>query len=93
MDYDVNKKQAPTYPHICGQCRLGFNTDEEYCNHKCNATGFSPQEPEHLGEDFVAISEAALQRGNRRVELEAQGVEPEEAKQMVHEESINPPQE
>lgn len=62
----------------CGQCLDQF-TEEEYLEHNCPKTGFTPQDPEHLGERFVKVSEAALKRGNKRVELEEDGKTPEEA--------------
>lgn len=66
--------------HICGRCNASFETEAEYCDHLCPETGFTPKEPEHLGAEFVAISQAALERGQARKDLEAKGVDPEEAK-------------
>ncbi len=66
--------------HICGRCSSKFATDAEYCDHLCPETGFTPKEPEHLGAEFVAISQAAQERGKARKALEAKGVDPEEAK-------------
>lgn len=66
MEYNVNETHEPMYPHICGRCRLGFLTEEEYCQHTCMDTGYTPQDPEHLGEAFRLIQEAALKRGAER---------------------------
>lgn len=62
----------------CGQCENQY-TSEEYLDHTCEKTGFKPTEPEHLGERFAKVSEAALKRGEKRVELEEDGKTPEEA--------------
>lgn len=53
------------YRHICGQCRKGFNTQNEYLVHKCKS-GFTPKSPENLGPEFASISESALKRGAER---------------------------
>lgn len=65
--------------HICGQCNQQFNTEEDYLGHKCPSTGFTPTQPEHLGPEFKAISEAALARGATRVGEE---VHPSEAPEI-----------
>lgn len=52
--------------HICGQCNQQFTSEEEYLIHKCATTGFTPKEPDHLGPEFKAISEAAVARGEAR---------------------------
>lgn len=52
--------------HICGVCHDEWLTEDEYNTHKCTGTGFTPQEPEHLGPEFMAISEAAIARGEER---------------------------
>lgn len=49
--------------HNCGLCKVGFDTDEEYCGHACGVTGVTPADIEHQGPEFIAISEAALKRG------------------------------
>lgn len=51
--------------HICGVCSEGFETEEQYCDHKCS-DGFTPKDAEHLGEEFMAVSEAAVARGEER---------------------------
>jgi len=48
----------------CGQCNFKGST-EEYYEHEC-ASGFKPTEPENLGTEFKAISEAAIKRGAER---------------------------
>jgi uncharacterized OB-fold protein len=64
------------YAHVCGQCGGGFNTDAEYCAHKCVKTGFKPTELGHHGEAGKAISEAALKRGaERKATEEAEAAE------------------
>ncbi|HEY1249358.1 MAG TPA: hypothetical protein VGE97_10245 [Nitrososphaera sp.] len=85
MSYNVNNKQEHTYPHVCGQCELGFMTEEEYCNHTCDKTGFTPAEPEHLGEEFALISASAQKRGEIRQQLEEDGVDPKKAQKQAHE--------
>lgn len=54
--------------HRCGLCEGEFDSEEAYCEHKCEATGFAPTEPEHHGEHFEKIQEAALARGEARKE-------------------------
>jgi len=54
------------YPHNCGQCGGGFETEAAYLEHICNSTGYKPTDPEHHGEEGKAISEAALKRGEKR---------------------------
>ena len=63
----------------CGQCEKHFKSLEGYLDHECKKTGYKPTQAENLGEDFKAISEAALQRGNKRAELEDAGKSPKEA--------------
>ncbi len=74
--------------HICGTCTKEFATEQEYLDHTCT-TGFNPKQAEHLGADFVAVSERAVARGAKRKELEASGATPEvaqvEAKKYVAE--------
>lgn len=55
-----------TQKHICGKCGEQFDSEEEYCNHECKETGFKPTDIEHQGEEFKAVSEAALKRGEER---------------------------
>ena len=57
--------------HVCGQCQEEFETEDQYLDHECPATGFTPRDPEHLGDDFKAVSEAALARGAAQQEKEA----------------------
>ncbi len=59
-----------TQQHVCGQCKNVFVSEEAYCEHKCESTGFSPTEPEHHGERFEKIQEAAIARGEERKEKE-----------------------
>ena len=49
--------------HIDGLTGLVFETEEAYLKHKSPATGFTPEDPEHLGEEFKAVQAAALKRG------------------------------
>lgn len=49
--------------HKCAACNQEFSTEDQYLDHVCPSTGFTPRDPENLGEDFKAISEAALERG------------------------------
>ena len=51
---------------VCSKCEVGFATEQEYLDHVCPKTGFKPTQPEHLGEQFKKISEAALKRGEDR---------------------------
>jgi len=55
-----------TKKHICGQCGEGFDTEDQYLDHKCAKTEYTPRDPEHQGESFKAISEAALARGEAK---------------------------
>ena len=54
--------------HKCGRCGKEFKTEKEYCDHMCEATGFTPKDADHQGEDFKAVQEAALKRGEARKE-------------------------
>lgn len=65
--------------HICGQCQKGFDTEEEYISHVCEKSGVTPADPANLGDEFAKVSEAALLRGNKRVELEESGTPAEDA--------------
>lgn len=64
---------------LCGQCNKEFENEKGYLDHTCEVSGFTPRDPENLGERFVEVSKAALERGNKRAELEAEGKTPEEA--------------
>lgn len=52
--------------HICGKCQGEFGSEQEYVEHLCKVTGVQPTNPEHLGPEFQAISQAALARGAAR---------------------------
>lgn len=52
--------------NICGKCNGAFETDDLYVRHLCSETGFAPVMPEHQGEGFAAIQQAALARGEAR---------------------------
>ena len=65
--------------HICGVCSGKFESEAEYLAHKCE-DGFTPEQPEHLGEAFVEVSRKAVERGKERSKLEKQGMDPEKAK-------------
>lgn len=56
--------------HKCSLCGLEFETEEEYLNHVCEKTGFKPNQIEHQGPEFEAISKEALKRGEERKEKE-----------------------
>lgn len=62
--------------HICGQCNQQFSQESFYLHHICPKTGFSPIQPEHLGPEFPAISQAALARGKTRKVMEGKIVNP-----------------
>lgn len=55
--------------HICGVCKQGFETDEQYIAHECT-TGFKPSDVEHqdtlTGGKFSKQAEKALERGEER---------------------------
>lgn len=58
--------------HVCGKCSGEFETDEQYCDHQCETTGFTPKQAENLGEEFAAVQQAAIERGEaRKVEAAA----------------------
>ncbi len=61
-------KLKETQKHICGKCGQSFNSEQEYLDHVCTETGFKPTDIEHQGEEFKAVSEAALKRGEERKE-------------------------
>ena len=45
---------------------MGFDSEENYLSHTCEKSGYQPTEPENLGEEFEAISNAAIARGNEK---------------------------
>ncbi len=57
--------------NICALCHGEFDTEEQYCDHQCVETGFTPQEPAHFGDRYEEISQAAQDRGEERAEEEA----------------------
>ena len=61
---------SETKSNVCGLCKEGFDTEEEYVAHECSETGFTPADNEHQGPEFAAISEAALKRGAEKKEAE-----------------------
>lgn len=63
---------------ICGTCKAEFENDDKYLDHVCT-TGFTPRDPDHLGPDFARVSKTATERGEKRVELEGQGLDPQAA--------------
>ena len=65
--------------HICGKCNVEFESEKEYLDHVCGKTGFTPRDPPHQGVWFEDVSKAALERGNTRAKLEAEGKTREEA--------------
>jgi hypothetical protein len=69
--------------HICGVCEKEFSDEKGYLDHTCEVSSLKPTDPEHLVKtttpNFKEASEAALERGNKRAELEAKGKTPEEA--------------
>jgi hypothetical protein len=84
MDYNVNAEKRSIFAHICGQCKMGFKTEEDYIKHLCVETGFTPADPEHHGEEFLNVQKFALKRGEIRKQLEGQGIDPETAKRQAH---------
>jgi hypothetical protein len=67
MGKTINPNKQDTSPaHVCSPCGRGFATEEEYCAHKCEATGFKPTEIDHHGDEGKAIAEAAQKRGAER---------------------------
>ena len=52
--------------NVCGQCKEGFETEEQYLDHQCSETGFTPRDPENLGQRFAEVSKAAIERGEER---------------------------
>lgn len=54
--------------HVDGLTGLVFDTEEAYLEHTSPVTGYKPTEPEHQGEGFKAISDAAIRRGEEKKE-------------------------
>lgn len=56
--------------HACGACEAQFDTEAEYLEHTCEATGYKPTEIEHQDAltdgQFSKQSEQALARGAAR---------------------------
>jgi len=57
--------------HIDGLTGAVFETEEAYLNHVSPVTGKTPKDPEHLGENFKRVSDAAVARGDVRKEAPA----------------------
>lgn len=72
--------------HICGQCEVKFDSEETYLEHTCESSGFTPQEPEHLGEDFTLVQHAALLRGATK----AEGEEKERTEKAIEDLGVTP---
>lgn len=53
---------------ICSQCKVEFSSMDKYYAHKCEVTGHKPTEAEHFGEHYKLVQQAALKRGEARVE-------------------------
>lgn len=49
--------------HKCSQCQLQFDSEAEYLSHVCAEMGVQPTQPEAMGPNHEAISNAALARG------------------------------
>lgn len=69
---DAAQEQVAAEPtsHVCGQCNIAFDSEQGYLDHTCAATGFTPTDPQHLGEDFALVQEEALARGEARKDEE-----------------------
>ena len=57
---------------ICGPCGQGFQTNDEFLDHKCEkADGFTPRDPEYVVKttcrNFLKISESAKTRGSEKL--------------------------
>lgn len=74
--------------HICGVCSNEFDTVEAYLAHTCGGTGFKPTEPEHQGEDFSLIQDAALRRGAAK----AEGDDKVRTETAIEELGVTPPE-
>ncbi|GEM_PF-6624022 len=65
---------------ICGKCLKEFGSHQEYLDHTCEVTGFTPKDPEHQGKDFLLVQKGALKRtGSLTPELEKEIDEKREA--------------
>lgn len=73
--------------HICGVCKAEFGTEQAYLEHACT-TGYTPQEPEHQGEDFALVSHAALTRGAAK----AGGEDKERTEKAIEDLGVTPPE-
>jgi hypothetical protein len=49
--------------HVCGTCHDEFLSEDEYLDHVCPVTGFTPRDPDHHGPEFANVQKAALERG------------------------------
>ncbi|MDE1867015.1 MAG: hypothetical protein KGI08_04800 [Thaumarchaeota archaeon] len=79
-----------TQLHICGLCNAQFPTEEAYIGHTCEASGFTPADPEHAEKHtpgFAAISAAAVQRGELIKKKMAEGKSLEDAQKEAQEET------
>jgi len=47
---------------ICGKCLKEFNSHQEYLDHTCEVTGYTPKDPEHQGKNFGLVQKNALKR-------------------------------
>jgi len=61
----------------CGTCDLVFEDNDDYKDHVCPVTGYTPKDPEHLGKNFLRQSREALRRSNsldtdRETQIEGQ---------------------
>lgn len=66
----MTAKNLQPEKHVCGKCEKEFAIEQEYLDHVCVVTGFTPKDIEHQGPEFLAISEAAQKRGAERKETE-----------------------
>lgn len=60
----------------CGQCNKEFQNEDQYLDHVCEVSGFTPRDPENLGEGFKAVSDAAIARGEARKAEEGEAESP-----------------
>lgn len=74
-----------TDKHICGKCLDEFLTEQEYLDHKCPITNFTPADPEHHGPEFLAVQAAALERGREQLDIPADIAKQDEAIAQVQE--------
>ena len=47
----------------CGRCLIIFDTNDDYLEHTCKETGFTPTDSEHFGSQFPNVQIASLKRG------------------------------